>query len=189
MELKFGERLRTVRKNAGCNQKEFCALLEIPQSTLSAYETDRMHPTVFILVKIAKKFNVSLDWLCGIDKQHISKFLDNKSIGLRIRALRLERGLTQTDFANTLGKALRTIQKYEKGDIEITISTVNEIAQIMGVSTAYFLCNDDNAAENLSPTEVSIPRVIKLTGKDFTAEIPADVSPELMTVLLDKIGK
>lgn len=67
-EIKFGERIRQVRKNAGCSQKEFCAALDIPQSTLSAYETDRMQPTISSLVKIAEKYNVSLDWLCGIEK-------------------------------------------------------------------------------------------------------------------------
>ena len=101
-KLKFGERIRTVRKNAGCSQKEFCSFLDIPQSTLSAYETDRMQPTVATLVHIATKFNVSLDWLCGIDKLHTSTYLDNKSIGLRIKALRLERGLTQSDFAKAI---------------------------------------------------------------------------------------
>lgn len=67
-EMNFGERIRLVRKNAGCSQKEFCALLDIPQSTLSAYETDRMQPTVATLVKLAEKFSVSIDWLCGIEK-------------------------------------------------------------------------------------------------------------------------
>ncbi len=66
--INFGERIRLVRKNAECSQKEFCALLDIPQSTLSAYETDRMQPTIATLVKIAEKFNVSVDWLCGIEK-------------------------------------------------------------------------------------------------------------------------
>lgn len=73
MELKFGERIREVRKIARYSQKEFCALLDIPQSTLSAYETDRMQPTVASLVNIATKFNVSLDWLCGIEK-NVSNF-------------------------------------------------------------------------------------------------------------------
>ena len=54
-EIKFGERIRTVRKNAGCSQKEFCSLLDIPQSTLSAYETDRMQPTVATLINIDKR--------------------------------------------------------------------------------------------------------------------------------------
>lgn len=72
-ETKFGEHIREVRKNAGCSQKEFCAVLDIPQSTLSAYETDRMQPTIASLVNIATKFNVSLDWLCSIDK-NVSNF-------------------------------------------------------------------------------------------------------------------
>lgn len=66
LEVKFGERIRTVRKSAGYNQNEFCSLLNIPQSTLSAYETDRMPPTIATLINIATRFNVSLDWLCGI---------------------------------------------------------------------------------------------------------------------------
>ena len=68
-EVKFGERIRAVRKNAKCNQKEFCSLLNIPQSTLSAYETDRMQPTVATLINISTKFNVSMDWLCSVDKR------------------------------------------------------------------------------------------------------------------------
>lgn len=67
MTFKFGERIREVRKNSGYTQKEFGALLDIPQTTLSAYETDRMQPTIASLVAIAAKFNVSLDWLCGMD--------------------------------------------------------------------------------------------------------------------------
>ena len=31
-EVNFGERIRTIRKNAGCSQKEFCSVLDIPQS-------------------------------------------------------------------------------------------------------------------------------------------------------------
>lgn len=63
----LGKRLREVRKNSGYTQKEFGALLDIPQTTLSAYETDRMQPTLASLITIAAKFDVSLDWLCGIE--------------------------------------------------------------------------------------------------------------------------
>lgn len=65
---KLGKRIREVREKAGLNQKEFCAELGIPQSTLSAYETDRMQPTVASLINIAEKWGVSLDWLCGIER-------------------------------------------------------------------------------------------------------------------------
>ena len=187
LKLKFGERIRAVRKSVGKNQKEFSALLDIPQSTLSAYETDAMQPAIFNLVKIAKTFNVSMDWLCGLEKTQESNSLDGKSIGLRIRALRIERGLTQTDFAKSLGKALRAVQKYESGEIELTIATINEIAQKFGVSAAFLLGSEVNADSTPPPTENPVPSVIILKGKDFSAKIPADVSPELLTVLLDKI--
>lgn len=84
-EIKLGERIRAVRKKAGCNQKEFCSLLEIPQSTLSAYETDRMQPTVATLVNIATTFNVSLDWLCGIEGSKENVF----RLGLSDKSLRM----------------------------------------------------------------------------------------------------
>lgn len=72
-KIQFGERIRLIRKKAKCSQKEFGSMLNIPQSMLSAYETDRMQPTVASLVNIATKFNVSLDWLCGIDDGAVGK--------------------------------------------------------------------------------------------------------------------
>ena len=150
-ETKFGKRIRSIRQNAECSQKEFCAVLDIPQSTLSAYETDRMQPTVSTLINIATKFNVSLDWLCGIDKTNGGKYIDSKSIGLRIRTLRLERNLTQTDFAKLISKSLRTVQKYENGEIEINISTANDIARVLDVSASYILGNDDMISSSQLP--------------------------------------
>lgn len=85
-EIKFGERIREVRKNAGCSQKEFCAMLDIPQSTLSAYETDRMQPTVVSLVNIATTFNVSLDWLCDIEKNSEKKIDDPSELSDDLKA-------------------------------------------------------------------------------------------------------
>ena len=99
----FGERIQIIRKNAGCSQKKFGLELNIPQTTLSAYETDRMQPTVAALINIATKYDVSMDWLCGLE-----------------------------------------------------------------------------------PKEPQL-NVIKLKGNGFTAEIPIDISPELLAVFLDKI--
>lgn len=92
-EIKFGERIRAVRKKAGCNQKEFGELLDIPQSTLSAYETDRMQPTVAALISIATTFNVSLDWLCGIEGSKENAF----RLGLSDKSLRMLTRLKRND--------------------------------------------------------------------------------------------
>lgn len=107
--LQFGKRIRTVRENLGYNQIEFCSLLNIPQSTLSAYENDRMQPTVATLQNIAANFNVSMDWLFGFEDE-----------------------------------------------------------------------------QTLSKTRLDI---IKIKGNGFTAEIPINISPELLTVVLNEIKK
>lgn len=62
----LGERIQVLRKNMKMSQKEFAVFLEIPQPSLSAYENNRNSPTVEVLINIAKKCHISLDWLCGI---------------------------------------------------------------------------------------------------------------------------
>lgn len=64
--ITLGERIQYLRKSMKMSQKEFAVFLEIPQPSLSAYENNRNSPTVDVLINIAKKCNISLDWLCGI---------------------------------------------------------------------------------------------------------------------------
>ena len=64
--MSFGNRLQQLRKDMNMTQKEFADLLEIPQPSVSAYENNKNTPNQDILVTIAKRCNVSLDWLCEI---------------------------------------------------------------------------------------------------------------------------
>ena len=43
------------------------------------------------------------------------KKIDENSIGYRIRVLRRQKGYSQQELADILGKSLRTVQKYETG--------------------------------------------------------------------------
>ena len=56
---------------------------------------------------------------------------DYSAIGQRIKTLRKSKGLNQQDLANLLGKSLRTVQKYETGEIEVSIAIVNELAKLL----------------------------------------------------------
>ena len=55
-------------------------------------------------------------------------------IGLNIKKYREEKGLTQEELANEIGKSLRTVQKYESGDILPSFDNVHEITKILGIS-------------------------------------------------------
>lgn len=65
-----------------------------------------------------------------------------EEIGERIQKSRKAQGLNQTELAEKLGKTLRTIQKYESGEIEVSISTINTIATILEISPAYLIGYD-----------------------------------------------
>ena len=73
----FGERLKYLRENVmNLTQKDFSTFLDIPQPTLSSYETGRNKPTIDVVVNICQKCNISIDWLCGFDKGIINNLGD-----------------------------------------------------------------------------------------------------------------
>lgn len=63
---RFSERLKQARNEKGYTQKQLAAELEMAAMTLSQYETRKREPSISILAKIAKKLNVSTDWLLGL---------------------------------------------------------------------------------------------------------------------------
>lgn len=63
-----------VSKSLNYTQKEFAEYLGIPQLSLSAYENDKNSPTVKVLINIATKCNISLDWLCTLNNNYSKEF-------------------------------------------------------------------------------------------------------------------
>jgi transcriptional regulator with XRE-family HTH domain len=54
-------------------------------------------------------------------------------VGKRVRALRLERGMSQTNLADRLGLTFQQVQKYEKGTNRIGAGRLHRISEILGV--------------------------------------------------------
>ncbi len=64
---------------------------------------------------------------------------DYSAIGQRIKTLRKRKGLNQQDLANLLGKSLRTVQKYETGEIEVSIAIVNQLAKLLDTTPTFIM--------------------------------------------------
>ncbi len=60
-------------------------------------------------------------------------------IGRRIRARRLELGLSQEGVAEALGITFQQLQKYEKGVNRVSASTLYELANILDTETSALL--------------------------------------------------
>lgn len=71
---------------------------------------------------------------------------DYSAIGQRIKQLRKRKGLNQTELAQMLKKSLRTVQKYETGEIEVSIAVVNQIADLLDTTSTYILGYETNTA-------------------------------------------
>ncbi len=60
------------------------------------------------------------------------------TIGKRVRALRLQRGMSQTELANALDLTFQQVQKYEKGANRIAAGRLQRIAEILEVPVTFF---------------------------------------------------
>jgi transcriptional regulator with XRE-family HTH domain len=59
-------------------------------------------------------------------------------IGQRVRALRLQCGLSQTDLGTLIDVTFQQVQKYEKGANRISAGRLQRIAEVLGVPVAFF---------------------------------------------------
>lgn len=68
----FGERLADLRKDKNLKQKDLAIILNVSIDMMSAYERGITQMPDDIKIKVAKYFNISLDYLCGLINQEIS---------------------------------------------------------------------------------------------------------------------
>ena len=98
---------------------------------------------------------------------------DYSAIGQRIKVLRKRKGLSQTELANTMGKSLRTLQKYETGEIEISIAVVNQLADILDATPTFLLGYEADTAPIRSLADIMgfLFKLEQVTGVEFSIDV------------------
>lgn len=71
--ITFGERLKKIRVDNNVSQNELAKYLEITPSSLSYYENGVRTPPITIINKLVNRFNVSANWLLGIENSENKK--------------------------------------------------------------------------------------------------------------------
>lgn len=94
-------------------------------------------------------------------------------IEMRIKMLRKKKGLSQTELAQMLGKSLRTVQKYETGEIEVSISVINQIAEILETSSTYLFGYESGTTQIKSLSDVMdfLFKLENVAGIDFHIDV------------------
>jgi transcriptional regulator with XRE-family HTH domain len=76
-------------------------------------------------------------------------------VGRLVRALRMSRGLSQTELANQVGVTFQQVQKYESGANRISMGRLSRIAKLFKVSVPYLLEGGNKATGQKSKTKDS----------------------------------
>jgi len=110
--------------------------------------------------------------------------LIDQHVGTRTRALRLQRGISQSDLANELGVSFQQVQKYETGTNRISASKLYTISQVLGVKPGHFFDGlDDNPTDNdMEDLDVDAARIAALISKVSSKEA-RDCLRELIKVI------
>lgn len=65
----LGERICELRTELGWSQVVLAKRLGVAKQTVSNWENDNIQPSIEMLVRVAKLFNVSTDFLLGLDQE------------------------------------------------------------------------------------------------------------------------
>jgi len=63
---------------------------------------------------------------------------EDVEIGRKIRALRLQRGVSQSELAKGIGLTFQQVQKYEKGTNRVSAGRLQQIADFFNVQVMFF---------------------------------------------------
>ncbi len=64
--MSYTDRIRALREDSDKTQTEISQLLKVGQKTYSDYELGRTRIPVDSLIILAKLYNVSMDYICGV---------------------------------------------------------------------------------------------------------------------------
>lgn len=65
----IGKQLKSIREKTGMNKKEFADYVGLKYTTYNNYETGSREPASDFLILISKKFDVSIDYLLGLQEE------------------------------------------------------------------------------------------------------------------------
>ncbi len=63
----YGQRLKEIRQEKGLTQTKLAQMLSTTQSTVGKYEREEIQLTVDVIIKICKMFEISSDYLLGLE--------------------------------------------------------------------------------------------------------------------------
>ncbi len=104
----------------------------------------------------------------------VHKIRQVQLIGPKIRQLRRDRKLTQTELAARIGIQQSDLSRMEKGEYRVSLDTLFKILAEFNVSISEFF--DDVNRESLTPHDVQVVRDLKRLPGEARREVEAFIA-------------
>jgi transcriptional regulator with XRE-family HTH domain len=108
----------------------------------------------------------------------------DRSVGRRVRMVRVSRGLSQTALASQLGLTFQQLQKYEKGTNRVSASKLHDIARILGAEVASFFEDAADPETLAAISDADVPRRIDLLIASKLSQLPEGQVKRQVTALI-----
>ena len=138
-------RLKELRNEKNLFQTDFAKMIGMSQGGYSQYETEVTDIPTSMLKKIAKYYNVSIDYiLCLTDNREAYKKskVDYNNFN-RLKDIREDRDLLQKDIAKVLNMSQNGYSQYETNTLDISTKVLKKLSAFYNVSVDYLLYATD----------------------------------------------
>ena len=117
---------------------------------------------------------------------------EDVEIGRKIRALRLQRGLSQSGLGEGIGLTFQQVQKYEKGTNRVSAGRLQRIASLLQVPITFFYSSvgertKKHEAESTGLSLVQTKGALRLLRS--YADIPSRSTKYALVVLAESLRK
>lgn len=173
--------LKKLRNSNNLTQQEMADQLGISRSTLAGYESENKQPSYETLIQIAKKFDVSTDYLLGVTDAKMQHGLTNfeekyplyeEKYKYNMQNFSYYTNLSDGELCKELGVKQEVLEDILSGNTKPSLVVLTKLSEICEVSTDFLLGMREKSRK-----------------KNFDGEIPFQFDAEISIRLKNLIGK
>lgn len=165
----FHSRLTQLMNDNNVNQSELARKIGVTDPAVQSWREGKSFPNIDRLKSLRKIFNVSIDYLLGLDVEDSIELIQsqkNKEISDKVKELRNSKGYNQKDFALSCNLSLKDVQEIESGRTP-TIDELINITSLMRISLDEFIGKDDKTILEKQEHEKILKFALDLDNRDF----------------------
>ena len=105
----IGNRIKELRTSKNLTQEDIAKMVKVSKATISNYEKGKVSPPIELLIKLAERYDVSIDWLCGLSNEEIPRLMSYGDAFFRLVEIDKVIGFSVEDvtfFSNLRGAAV-----------------------------------------------------------------------------------